>query len=81
MICLAIGVFSGSSKDLPTTPPIELAKVYAIPPPTIKLSTLSRRDVKTSILLDILAPPIIAVRGLLGFSNAFSKKLISLPSK
>ncbi|KAH3688304.1 hypothetical protein WICPIJ_000712 [Wickerhamomyces pijperi] len=48
-------------------------KVKAIPPPTIKISTLSNKLSINWILSETLAPPKIAKNGLTGFSKALAK--------
>ena len=64
---------SCSAKDLPTLKPLAAKKVLAIPPPTIKPSTLSANVSKTVSLVETLLPPTIAIIGRLGFSNACAK--------
>ncbi|KAH3676868.1 hypothetical protein OGATHE_001358 [Ogataea polymorpha] len=55
-----------------------LLKVKAIPPPMIRMSTLSSKLSINWILSDTLAPPKIARNGLTGFSKALEKYSSSL---
>ena len=56
-------------------------KVYAIPPPIIKLSTTLIKFVKTWILEETLAPPIIAKTGGVLFLKTLSKTSTSFESR
>ena len=65
--------------------PLAKRNVFAIPPPTIILSTSFTMFLNKSNLVEILAPPIIAVSGLLGLSKeldkAFNSRSIRGPAK
>ena len=63
---------SSSTREAPILPPLALINVYVIPPPIIRLSTLSSRFSITIILSDTLAPPIIAVKGFSGRCSTLS---------
>ena len=81
MISLASSMLSASSKDVPISRPCALKKVYAMPPPMIRESHLSRRFVMTPILSETFAPPRIATNGRSGSSSALPMKPSSLPIK
>ena len=76
-IAFATSNWSSSQIELPILPPLALTKVYAIPPPIIRLSTLSIKFSKTPIFDETFAPPTTAVKGLVGLSSACDKHLIS----
>ena len=65
----ATSSLSASTSDLPTSCPLALRKVYAMPPPTRSASTLLNRLWITSILSETLAPPRIATKGFSGFQG------------
>ena len=66
----ASSTLSASRSDFPISNPCALKKVYAMPPPMIKVSTFDKRFCITSILPEIFAPPRIAVNGRTGLSTA-----------
>ncbi len=68
---LASSSLSSSTNDLPMFPPSALKNVYAMPPPIMRLSTTSSIFSMISILSEIFAPPIMAVKGFSAFSNTF----------
>ena len=77
----ANGHLSGSHIEPPTSKPLALKNVYAIPPPRSNVSTLSSKASITPILSETFAPPIIAINGLSGLSIVFLKKSISFSIK
>ena len=81
MISFATSSLSSSTKDFPTLYPLALRNVNDIAPPISIVSTLSSKFVKTAILLDTLAPPIIATSGRCGALILLSKALISFSIK
>ena len=70
MIFLASSTKSASAKDLPIGLPCANKNVLAIPPPTIKLSTLSAKLSKIVNLVETLLPATIATNGCAGCFNA-----------
>ena len=66
----AKSTLSSSQIDLPTSYPLALKNVYAIPPPIINVSTLSIKFSITLILSETFFPPKIATNGLTGSVNA-----------
>ena len=78
---LANPMLSSSKRDFPTSYPLAFRKVYAIPPPIIRESTLFSRFSINRILSLTFAPPIIARRGLFGFSTALPKYFTSFSIK
>ena len=68
---------SCSARLLPTDLPWASRNVFAIPPPTTRMSTLLIADSRTLILSDTFAPPRIAANGRSGFSRRFESALIS----
>merc|ERR1712151_1195741 len=85
-LVLAFSIMSGtilapssSYKDEPMLmPSLTFRKVYAIPPPTMILSTLSSRFMISWILSLTFAPPRIANMGFTGASKTFAKASSSL---
>ena len=73
----ASGIRSSSWSDFPIFPPCALMNVYPIPPPMIRLSTLSRRFLITPSLELTFEPPIMAVNGCCAF---FSTLLMAVTS-
>ena len=67
---LAFSMLSLSSREVPTSLPMALKKVYAMPPPMMTVSHLSMRLLMTPILSETFAPPRMATRGRFGFSSA-----------
>ena len=77
----AKSTLSGSHKEFPTPYPCALKNVYAIPPPTINVSTLSNKLSITPILSETFAPPNMAIKGLLGLFIVSPKTLSSFSIK
>ena len=73
----ASGIRSSSCSDMPIFPPCALMKVKPMPPPMIRLSTLSSRFLMTPSLELTFEPPIIAVKGCCAF---FRTLLIAVTS-
>src|SRR5207245_969751 len=69
---------SSSTSELPTSRPMALRKVNAIPPPMMTLFTFFPRFSITPILPDTLAPPRMATKGRMGSATAPSRYSISL---
>ena len=78
---LASSTKSGSAKLLPIDRPAASIKVLAMPPPTIRPSTLPDRASRMVSLVDTLLPATIATKGLLGANRALAIASISLASK
>src|ERR1700730_17324762 len=70
MIRSAVAARSFSASDLPMPTPWACRKVLAMPPPITRASTLRTRFSRRSILVETLAPPMIAITGLVGASSA-----------
>src|SRR5580698_1187712 len=70
MIRSAVAARSFSASDLPIPIPWACRKVLAMPPPITSASTLLTRFSRRSILVETLAPPMIAITGLVGASSA-----------
>ena len=68
-IARALSNMSSSTKLVPMLPPWAFTNVYAMPPPTISLSTRSTRFSRMLSLLLTLAPPMMASRGLAGVES------------
>src|SRR5215216_6103770 len=66
MMRSAVAARSFSASDLPTPTPCACRKVLAMPPPITSASTFVTRFSKRSILVETLAPPMIAITGLVG---------------
>ena len=66
----AVAARSFSASDLPIPTPCACRKVLAMPPPMTSASTLLTRFSSRSILVETLAPPMIAITGLVGASSA-----------
>jgi hypothetical protein len=60
-------------QDLPVFTPSARWKVYAMPPTITSVSTLSSRFSMTSILPEILEPPMMATKGFSGDSSALPR--------
>src|SRR5256885_48936 len=65
----AVAARSLSASDLPMGTPCAYRKVLAMPPPITSASTLVTRFSKRSILVETLAPPTMAITGLVGASS------------
>ena len=78
--CLAVAMSVGSYSDLPTARPLAAMNVFAIPPPTIRRSTFSIRVVRTSSLVDTLAPPTTATSGRSGAKVSSRSLSVSAPA-
>ncbi|MNN38977.1 hypothetical protein D3C81_1529980 [compost metagenome] len=81
MIALASPTRSASASDLPIFKPAASMKVFAIPPPTIRLSTLSANVFRMVNLVDTLEPATIATSGLAGSPRALPNASSSAASK
>src|ERR1700719_3337821 len=66
----AVAARSLSASDLPIGMPCACRKVLAMPPPITSASTLLTRFSNSSILVETLAPPTMAMTGLVGASSA-----------
>ena len=66
---------SGSASDLPIGLPAASRKVLAMPPPTIRLSTLLASAPSTVSLVDTFEPPTMATSGRAGFASALVKRV------
>ncbi len=75
---LAVGTASSSTRLSPTSKPMPLKNVLAIPPPMSTRSHRFSRRRTTPILSEILAPPRTATKGRAGFSTACAKNFNSL---
>ena len=81
IISLARSNLSSSTRDLPTSRPLDFKKVFAMAPTITRVSTFSNRFSITPILSETFEPPRIAAKGFSGFLRASSKYLISFSTK
>src|SRR5450631_66712 len=73
MILRAVSTRSRSASDFPMFFPCASKNVLAMAPPMISTSTFCSRWPSRSSLVEILAPPTMAVSGRAGLSSTFSK--------
>ena len=69
----AMSCISASCSDLPTLTPVAARKVFAMPPPTMSLSTLPSSDSSTVSLVETLLPATMATIGRAGLASARSR--------
>ena len=72
-----VGLKLSSTNDRPIFNPCEKRKVLAIAPPIMIQSTFSIRFSRSSIFVEILAPPTTVATGLAGWPTTLSKALSS----
>ena len=69
-IACAAPTRSRSTSDFPTFPPAASTNVFAMPPPTISVSTFAASDSRIVSLVDTFDPATIATSGRFGLASA-----------
>ena len=80
MMSFASSTRSGSASDLPMFRPTAIMKVLAMPPPTIRLSTLSARLFRMDSLVDTFEPATMASSGRAGWPARCPARRVRRPA-